>query len=364
MSFLIVSCVMSGWLCAYSGTWLMRWLAPRIGLLDHPDPRKVHRQPIPLGGGLAILGGVVLPLVGLQVLLGLPEAWLVAWLPAELWRHKAGALSRASALWSVVGGASVLSLLGLWDDWRPRPWGPRLAIQFLVAGFLVFSGVRATLFLQEAWLSGLVSLLWMVVLVNAFNFLDNMDGLCAGLGLIVSGLLATMMLWAPGEPRVLVAGFFLLMAGSLAGFLCHNWYPARIFMGDAGSYFVGFSLAAMSLLGTYYTPESSRHHVVLSPLCVLAVPLYDFVSVVWLRWSEGRSPFQPDQRHFSHRLVKRGLHPITAVLTIHLATLTTGMGGLMLYLVPTWGTALIPLAMVGCVLLMIAVLESAPGTGA
>jgi UDP-GlcNAc:undecaprenyl-phosphate/decaprenyl-phosphate GlcNAc-1-phosphate transferase len=172
------------------------------------------------------------------------------------------------------------------------------------------------------------------------------------------------MLQVPGSPRWLVAGFFLILAGSLIGFLCHNWSPARIFMGDSGSYFIGFSIASMTVLGTFYTPDAADQHVMLAPFCVLAIPLYDICSVTLIRLREGRSPFAPDKRHFSHRLVALGFRPVIAVLIVILATLTTGLGGLALYAVPTWKAALIPVAMVACVVLIIAILEQTPGPGA
>jgi UDP-GlcNAc:undecaprenyl-phosphate GlcNAc-1-phosphate transferase len=217
-----------------------------------------------------------------------------------------------------------------------------------------FAGVGVSVLLTTAWF---------VVIVNSFNFLDNMDGLSPGIGLITSMIFAIMMLTRPDDPRWLVAGFFLILSGSLIGFLCHNWSPARIFMGDAGSYFLGFTTACMSVLGTYYTEGDHQRHAILAPFCVLAVPLYDICSVIFLRLREGRSPFQADKRHFSHRLVAMGLSKVQAVLTVHLATLTTGLGGLLLMQVTTWRAALLIVAMVGCVIMIIAVLESAERPG-
>lgn len=362
MGIFVGACLASGFLVAYLTTWLMRWIAPRWGLIDQPSARKVHQVPTPLGGGLGIWCGVVLPLTIAGIVIFSSEGGVSAWIPVELLPQVAGASARLTQLWSVLAAGTVLAIVGLIDDFRPLPWPPRLALQGFAALAVVGSGVRGSLFLTSPWVGGVLTMLWMIVLVNAFNFLDNMDGLSGGVGLIVSSIFAAMMLIAPGGPRWLVAGFFLLLAGSLLGFLCHNWKPARIFMGDAGSYFLGFSIASMTILGTFYTPAASDQHVILAPFCALAIPLYDLASVVVIRISEGRSPFQPDKRHFSHRLVAMGLRPVTAVLTVHLATLTTGLGGLVLYFVPNWMTAIIPLAMVACVVLMIAVLEAAPGS--
>lgn len=361
MWFFILGCLAPAFAVAFLATAFLRWFSPRVGLIDRPAARKVHRVATPLGGGIGIWCGVIVPLAIMQILLWQSPELVSRWLPPELAPHLSGAVSRAPQLWTVLGGATVLAVMGLCDDFRPLPWPPRMALQLAVAAGVVWSGVRATVFLASPWEGAALSMLWFAVLVNSFNFLDNMDGLSGGIGLIVSSIFAGMMLIAPGEPRWLVAGFFLVLAGSLAGFLCHNWTPAKIFMGDAGSYFIGFSIAAMTVLGTFYTPAAGNQHVILAPFCVLAIPLYDIASVIAIRLREGRSPFHPDKRHFSHRLVAMGLRPVSAVLTVHLATLTTGLGGLVLYFVPTWTAAIAPLAMVVCVVLIIAVLEAAPG---
>jgi UDP-GlcNAc:undecaprenyl-phosphate GlcNAc-1-phosphate transferase len=358
----LVGCLAPSFVVAYLATWGLRWLAPKLGLIDRPAARKVHQVPTPLGGGIGVWCGVIVPLALAQVLAWQPTEVIARWAPAELLPYLSGAASRAPQLWVVLGGATLLALAGLIDDFRPLPWPPRMLLQVAVAAAVVWSGVRGTLFVTTPLTGGILTMMWFVVLVNSFNFLDNMDGLSAGIGLIVCAIFAGMMLMAPDEPRLLVAGFFLVLAGALLGFLCHNWSPARIFMGDAGSYFIGFSIAAMTVLGTFYTPASQNHHVILAPFCVLAIPLYDIGSVVCIRLSEGRSPFHPDKRHFSHRLVTMGLRPVSAVLTVHLATLTTGLGGLVLYFVPSWTAALVPLAMVACVVLIIAVLEGASRT--
>ena len=356
----IAGCLISAFWVSFLMTGLMRLIAPRIGLIDKPAARKVHLVPTPLGGGIGIWLGVVLPLVAVQILIWIwrknpPES-----LPLELSQHLAGAMSRSRELWGIIAAATLLSITGLIDDFRPLSWKLRIALQLGVSIAIVYSGVRATIFIDNPWIGGILSVIWFVVLVNSFNFLDNMDGLSGGIALIVSSIFAVMMLTKPGDPHWFVAGFFLIVAGSLIGFLCHNWSPARIFMGDSGSYFIGFTIACMTLLGTFYSPTDQNRHVILAPLCVMAVPLYDICSVVLIRLMEGRSPFQPDKKHFSHRLVALGLTKVQAVLTVQLTTLTTGLLGLTLYAVSTWNAAVVVVACVGCVLLLIAILEAAP----
>lgn len=364
MWFFILGCLLPAFWVSFLTTGLMRLIAPRVGLIDKPAARKVHLVPTPLGGGIGIWAGVVLPLLLAQILVLVWRADPPSWLPLELREQLAGAAFRAKELWGILAAATVLSIMGLIDDFRPLPWKPRMAIQLAVSAAVVFSGVRATVFVSNPWVGALLSICWFVVLVNSFNFLDNMDGLSGGIALIVSTVFAVMMLTKPGDPRWLVGGFFLIVAGAVIGFLCHNWSPARIFMGDSGSYFLGFCIASMTVLGTFYSPMDGGQHVVLAPFCVLAVPLYDIGSVVLIRLREGRSPFQADKKHFSHRLVALGLTKVQAVLTVHLTALTTGLLGLTLYAVTSWNAAIVVLACVGCVLLLIAILEAAPREGA
>ena len=157
-------------------------------------------------------------------------------------------------------------------------------------------------------------------------------------------------------PQLFVAGFLLLLTGSLLGFLWHNHAPARIFMGDAGSYFVGFCLACATLSATF-AGEGLPRHAILAPLCVLAVPFYDMLTVIVIRLRQRRSPFEGDKSHFSHRLVELGLSPKQAVWTIYLATATCGLGALLLHQVEAMGATIV-LIMVVCILSMVAILET------
>src|SRR5690606_27430306 len=147
-------------------------------------------------------------------------------------------------------------------------------------------------------------------------------------------ILATVMLTAPfpaaGEPQLFIGGLLLVLVGSLLGFLWHNRPPARIFMGDAGAYFIGFLLAICTIMATF-AGDATPRHALLVPICVRAIPLYDLVSVIFIRLVQRRSLFTGDKSHFSHRLVDLGLSKPKAVGTIYLATMTTGLGALLLY---------------------------------
>lgn len=361
MIWFVAACVAPAFLISLAVTGLMRVVAPKVGLIDRPAARKVHTTPTPLGGGLGIYCGFVIPVV----LAVLGAYWaagrdsLPEWWPPEVTARLPGLLDRSGLIWLLLGAGTLLSAAGLLDDLRPVPWQPRLALQFGVAAALVLGGVRGTLFVEHPWIGAALSVLWIVGLINSLNFLDNMDALAGGIGLIAATIFAVVMLTATGEPRWLVGGALLLLAGSLAGFLVHNRPPARIFMGDSGSTLLGLLLASLTVLGTFYDESLPSRHVILAPLCVLAVPLYDTATVLWIRLREGRSLFQPDKCHFSHRLVDLGLSRRGAVRTVHLCTLTTGLGALLLYRVEGWTGALIIVTLVLCVLAIINVLETA-----
>ncbi|HEY2155505.1 MAG TPA: MraY family glycosyltransferase [Isosphaeraceae bacterium] len=335
-------------------SWLARKIAPRFGLVDKPGGRKAHRAPTPMGGGVAIWATT-----GLVLLLGaVALAAFRAELPPDLARHADGLWSRGTELAAIFGLATVIMIMGLVDDRTGLGWRPRLLVQIALATALVLMGVRVTLFwpLNHPLISGAITVLWIVGLTNAFNFLDNMDGLAAGVGLIAA------LLFAAAQAIVgslFVPAVLLVLVGALAGFLVFNRFPATLFMGDAGSNFLGFMLGALTVAGTFARPEEGfSPYGVLSPLLVMAVPLYDTTSVILIRLREGRSPFQADRRHFSHRLVDRGLTPRQAVRTIYLVTLAGGLGTLLL---PSLGGlgAIVVLAQTCCLLGVVTVLEVA-----
>lgn len=343
---------------------LVRRAAERLGLLDKPGARKVHTTPIPLGGGLGIWAGVMATFtVGSLVALFLRSSpGLAGWLPEQLTVHINGLVARAPAIWGILAGGTVLMLLGLADDRRGLPWQWRIAVEFAVASFCVyFLNLRFTAYIDMPWLTGLLSVIWIVALINSFNMLDNMDGLSGGVAVIAASMLATMLMTNTDTrahgPQLFVAAMLLVLVGGLLGFLKHNWPPAKIFMGDAGSYFVGYWIAVATLLATYAGAQGATPHAVFAPLCVLAVPLYDMLSVIYIRISEGRSPFEGDKRHFSHRLVDLGMSKKQAVLTIYLATATCSLEALLLPRVDFVGALLILLS-TASVLGLVGVLES------
>ncbi len=340
----------------------IRYFAERLGLLDRPGGRKTHAKPIPLGGGIGIwLGTVGTFLAGtLAVAAARANPELQQRLPSALIEHLDGAWSQVGALWAILIGGSVLVALGLWDDRRGlSPW-VRLGVQFAVAGFVVIGlGYRLTAFITLPWVTNTLSIIWVVAVINSFNMLDNMDGLSGGIATIVCVSLATAMFLTGDEagPQWFVAALLLVVAGSLIGFLWHNFPPARIFMGDGGSYFVGFLIAVATLIATFAQYDSNNQHAVAAPLCAMTVPLYDLITVLWIRIREGRSPFVGDQSHFSHRLVAMGMSRRRAVFTIWLVTATCGLAAILITQVSLSAAAIV-FGIILCMVLLIIILES------
>ncbi|RJP31536.1 MAG: undecaprenyl/decaprenyl-phosphate alpha-N-acetylglucosaminyl 1-phosphate transferase [Phycisphaerales bacterium] len=342
-------------------TALVRQWSIRRGFIDRPGGHKQHDRPVALGGGIAIAASVIVP-----VLAGAAAAWAVAgggrappagW-PSIIAVHASGAASKLPQAAGIMLGAVVLHVVGLIDDRRPLgPW-PKFAAQF-AAAFWVSGvlGLRAVQVLGPLP-SAIVTAVWIVLITNAFNFLDNIDGLSAGVGAIASIILAVTAVRAG---QVFVPAMALALAGALTGYLFFNFPPARIFMGDAGSLVIGYLLGVLTILTTYYDPRLGLSPVgVAVPVLVLSVPLYDVISVVTHRVRLGLSPLKGDRRHFSHRLVRKGMSVRGAVLTIYLATAATGLSAIAL---PRVGGAEAALLLGQCVLIvvMIAVLEHVPG---
>jgi UDP-GlcNAc:undecaprenyl-phosphate GlcNAc-1-phosphate transferase len=272
-----------------------------------------------------------------------------------------GVSSQLGPLLALLGGATAMMALGLADDLWGLDWRWRLGVEFGVAAACVLSqgeDWQLTAFMPFPQLAWICSVLWIVALVNAFNMLDNMDAASAGIAAIACAILVAFVLMpgAHAQPQLFVGGFLTVLCGALLGFLVHNRPPARLFMGDAGSYFVGFCIAGGTLLATYTTYEAGVRHAVLAPLCVMAVPLYDMFTVIRIRVREGRSIFKADRCHFSHRLTDLGMTRSQAVLTLYLTTATCGLGALLLPRVDTVG-AYVVLLLIICILLLIHILE-------
>jgi UDP-GlcNAc:undecaprenyl-phosphate GlcNAc-1-phosphate transferase len=288
-----------------------RWCV-RTGHVDDPGHRKIHDRPIPLAGGLAVFTGLTVPVLAgaLAICFGAGNLALT---------HGLG--RRVVELAAIVLGALGMTILGVLDDKHELRPAVKFAGQVLVASLVAAAGVRITLFVPNPIFSFAVTVFWLLTLINALNFMDNMNGLCAGLGVIAGWCFAVL---AAASGQYLVALIALIVVGSLAGYLPHNFPKARAFLGDAGSHLVGYLLAILAILPHFYTPGKPRPFAVLTPLLVLALPLFDLGCVVIIR-TLNRKPFYiGDTNHLSHRLVRRGLSKTTAVLVIWLLAALCG----------------------------------------
>jgi UDP-GlcNAc:undecaprenyl-phosphate GlcNAc-1-phosphate transferase len=290
----------------------------RANLVDDPGQRKIHVVPIPLAGGFAVLTGILLPLAAGAIFLKLGTVKISA---ASLIVH--GIDRRAIELGVIAFGAIAITILGWLDDKHELKPLPKFAGQFLIALLVATACKRITLFVPSVTFSYAITILWLLTVINAFNFMDNMNGLCAGLGAI-GALLFAFIAAADGEYLVALIAF--LACGALIGFLPYNFPGARAFLGDAGSHLTGYLLAVLAILPHFYTKQNPHRLAVFSPLLVLAIPLIDLAGVVISR-TLNRKPFWiGDTNHLSHRLVRAGLSPTSAVLLLWL--IATIVGGL------------------------------------
>jgi UDP-GlcNAc:undecaprenyl-phosphate GlcNAc-1-phosphate transferase len=357
MTWIILGSIAVSLVLSLLATPVSQRLAARFGMLDRPAHHKKHAGPVPLLGGSAVLVAVLIPALGA---VAVASEWAVRgvpdWAPELVKLHVGGAAARAPQAIGILLGALGLHVMGIIDDRRPLgPW-TKLAVQVLVAaGVVVFCDVRI---LTVAGPAGSIaaSILWLVVITNSFNFLDNMDGLATG----VSAICCMALLGAALETgQLFVAGLAGCTLGALLGFLPTNYPPAKQFLGDGGSLVIGYLLGVLSCLTTYVRPgETFYAYGVFVPLVLLAVPLYDTASVMYLRIREGRNPMVGDRRHFSHRLLKRGMGVRTALLTIYLCTAATAVGATLLPQVDTAGAVLI-FCQTAAVVSIIGLLESA-----
>ncbi len=274
---------------AIGGTPMARYAALRLGILDQPNARKVHTNPIPLLGGVAIYTAFILALV----LFG--DKFYI------------------NQMVGIFVGATLVSFMGLWDDRRGLSPLLRLAGQIVAALILIASGVQVQLF-QWPVLNIAITTLWVVGITNALNFLDNMDGLAGGLAVIAATF---YLLLALMSGQYLVGALAAALLGACLGFLVYNFNPASIFMGDSGSLFLGFMLAAVGIKLRF--PDNVYIVTWMVPVLVMGLPIFDMTLVVFSRLRRGLNPMtSPGRDHISHRLVRMGASRREAVLICYL----------------------------------------------
>jgi UDP-GlcNAc:undecaprenyl-phosphate GlcNAc-1-phosphate transferase len=303
---------------ALVATPMVRTLIRRGGILDHPDERRVHRRPLPRGGGVAVLIAFLVVGGGLTLLDG-----SVPGMPASR-------VFQTSQLFGLFGGAALAAIIGVIDDALDLRARWQLLGQVVVALVAVAAGITVSYIgnpfgdhISFVWWIGLAfTVVWIVGMINSLNFIDGLDGLSSGIALIAAvtlGILSlTTQAGALGQPYVALMCFVL--AGALLGFLRWNFHPAVIFQGTAGVMVLGYLLGVLSILG------SAK---VIVALLVLAVPIVDTFWVIVRRLFSGRSPFSPDRGHIHHRLLDVGLSHRATVLLIYLMCATLGLMSLL-----------------------------------
>lgn len=296
---------MSTYLVVFSGvlilavlaTPLARKLGLRLNAVDQPDPsRKVHTVATPRLGGVAIFASTLI------VTLLLYSKWNI------------------TQLTGILVGATLVSFLGFWDDRFSLGALAKLAGQFIAVTLLIISGVSVSV-LPHPILNLAVTMLWMVGITNAFNLLDNMDGLSGGIAAIVAGHFALMCAFSG---QYLVGAFSVAVMAACIGFLVYNWNPATIFMGDSGSLFLGFALAAIGIKLRF--PSNVPFVTWMIPIVVLGVPILDTTLVTISRLKRGLNPLTtPGKDHISHRLTYAGLNNREAVMLIYIVAFILGL---------------------------------------
>jgi UDP-GlcNAc:undecaprenyl-phosphate GlcNAc-1-phosphate transferase len=307
---------------------LVRRLAAKFGAIDRPSDRKVHPKPTPTLGGIGIFVGV---LAAMGVAYFIPEF-------RRIYRQ-------SFELQGVLLGALVITAVGVVDDLRALSAPAKAAGQILAAGVLILNGVELLFFWFPT--QGVISLgsdlavpltvAWVLIMVNATNFIDGLDGLAAGIVAVAAGAFFVWVYVAPStfsESASIAALLAAIAAGAAVGFLPYNFYPARIFMGDSGAMLLGLLLAASTVAGVGRTIQPTRGALaafaipVLIPLFVLAVPVVDVGMAIVRRIRRGRPIYAPDKEHIHHQLREIGHTHRRAVLTMYFWSLLLAGAGL------------------------------------
>jgi len=285
-------------------------MARRLGAVDEPDQRKIHQRPMPRLGGLAVY-----LVFTAAVLLTQPLT---------------------TPLLGLLAGATIIVLLGVWDDVRGASPRLKLAVQLLAALALIPFGFHVEFLTNPlggiiylGWWGIPLTVFWVVAVTNALNLIDGLDGLAAGTALIASFTLAVVAFTVGNMAVVAVT---LILAGAILGFLRYNFHPARVFLGDTGSMFLGFTLAALAIMGLTKGPTALS---VIIPIVILGIPLTDTAFAVLRRYRNGRPIFYPDKGHLHHRLLGAGLTHRGAVLTMYGVNVVLGASAVLLTILST-----------------------------
>ena len=306
-------------------------LADKTGAMDAPDARKVHKGPMPRIGGLAIYCGFM---VSVLLMLNFGE------LAPEI----------ANGVIGLLLGGTLIVIIGLIDDYKNLPAKVKLLGQIVAACVVVYFDVRIDFitdpfgdYLYLEYLAAPATVFWIVGLTNTVNLIDGLDGLAAGVSTIAS---ITIMLLALQENVTVVALFTAALAGAAIGFLRYNFNPARIFMGDTGSMFLGFILAGVSVIGAV---KSTATIALIVPILALGLPIMDTTFAIIRRYRGGVPIFKPDKGHLHHRLLDLGFSQKQAVLLMYVISALLGLSAVALNEVSGY----MAIVIVVCVLLVV-----------
>lgn len=330
-------------------TWLLGFvvikLAHRFQFLDQPGGRKVHDSAVPYGGGLMIFLGCLIQSAVYLLIYLLFQQDFQGWFPGV---HFDATIKDPKGL-AIFFGALAMLILGAVDDRVGLPAGKKLLLQILITTLTLWFGkMSMSFFVPIPWLGFLGTLFWVILITNAFNLIDNMDGLCGGVSLVTLALHIILLNHA-GHLMVEMAS--LVCLSSVFAFLLFNKPPAKLYLGDSGSYFLGFLIAMLSVMATYYREGQSLAGI-LTPVLILAVPLFDVATVLWIRTKLGLPWLQADRNHFSHRLLALGLNEWQSLGVILMLSLVCGLGGILLsYL----GNTLAWLVFCQCVMVLLVI---------
>lgn len=317
-------------------------LSRRFGVMDLPDPRKVHTRPTPRWGGGAIAGGVFLGLGAVSLLIPWFSKLLKFHYPVLETGQIVGMLSLKAQLTGVLIGAFVCVGVGMWDDRKPLPPVVKLLSQIIAAYIAMMYGVRMAGLAIPGFgfvtfpllVSQIVTLFWLLGFMNAINLTDGLDGLAGGICAIAAGTFLFVAMLQSDTKILLYAKQLKLasvlaaaVSGACVGFLIYNFNPAKVFMGDGGALFLGFMLGAVSIIGTLKT---SAVIALLIPVMVVALPVVDVAFALVRRARSGKGLMVADKGHFHHRLVALGWTQREVVLLVYVMTLLFSMAALLL----------------------------------
>jgi len=301
--FVLFICV---FLIVFLSTPLFRKLAIKFNILDIPNHRKVHKESTPLLGGLAIYVGVILGLV-----LNIVNLHLYS---------------------GLVIGSTIILIIGLIDDMKGLSAVFRLTVQFIAALMIIGSGVRFSFLPNNLWGDAgeiILTLTWIIGITNALNYLDGIDGLAAGIAGIIT-LFFSIICYQTNQ--IGLALINMVIAASCLGFLPHNFMKAKIFLGSAGSTFIGFTIAVMAVMGNWAEDNVVKLTV---PILILGVPIFDMVLTTIMRIKEEKISTikgwlkYAGKDHFHHRLLDLGLHKTEAAFFIYCVSISFGIGAIM-----------------------------------